>query len=77
MKAIRLNGDIDENHRLHAEVPDEFPAGPVRLIVLVPEEDDAGLAWMRSVSQEWDAEVSDPMEDVYTLADGQPVNESR
>ena len=45
MKAIELVGDIDDRHRLLAEVPKELPAGPVRLIVLLPEEDDAGALW--------------------------------
>jgi hypothetical protein len=31
MKAIELTGDIDDRHRLRAEVPKELPAGPVRL----------------------------------------------
>ena len=76
MKAIRLTGNIDENHRLRAEVPEEFPAGLVQLILLVPGEDDAGMAWMHGISKEWSAELSDPEEDVYTLADGQPLNAS-
>ena len=45
MKAIKLVGDIDDRHRLLAEVPKELPAGPVRLIVLLPEEDDSGALW--------------------------------
>ena len=44
MKAIELVGDIDSEHRLLAQVPPDLPAGPVRLIVLLPEEDDAGTA---------------------------------
>ena len=45
MKAIELIGDIDEQHRLHAQVPTEVPAGQVRLIVFLPGEDDAGSLW--------------------------------
>lgn len=41
MKTIELIGDIDEQHRLHAEVPKELPAGQIRLILL-PGEDEAG-----------------------------------
>jgi len=52
MKAIELIGDIDEQHRLRAEVPGEVPAGPVRLIVLLPAEDDAGIAWAQGVDRE-------------------------
>ena len=52
MKAIELVGDIDKQHRLRALVPEELPAGPVRLIVLLPEEDDAGAARARGVVRE-------------------------
>jgi hypothetical protein len=74
MKAIEVNGDIDEQHRLRAEVPHDLPAGPVRLIVLLPEEDDAGAAWQTAIAKEWLAELNDAREDIYTLEDGQPVN---
>lgn len=74
MKAIELIGDIDDRHRLRAEVPEELPAGPVRLIVLVPEEDAAGASWGTGVAREWSAELKDANQDIYTLEDGQPVN---
>ena len=77
MKAIELIGDIDEQHRLRAQVPDELPAGPVRLIVLLPDEDDAGIAWPHGVAKEWSDELRDSRQDVYTLEDGQPVNAPR
>ena len=44
MKAIELVGDIDEQHRLRAQVPEGLPPGPVRVIVLLPDEDDSGIA---------------------------------
>ena len=77
MKAIELVGDIDEQHRLRAEVPAEVPAGPVRLIVLLPDEDDAGIAWAQGVAREWVDELQDPRQDVYTLHDGQAVKAPR
>ena len=77
MKAIELVGDIDEQHRLRAQVPEELPAGPVRLIVLLPEEDDAGNAWARGVAREWSEELNDPKQDIYTLDDGQPLDAPR
>lgn len=77
MKAIELVGDIDEQHRLQALVPDDVPAGPVRLIVLVPEEDEGGVAWMQGVAKEWADELQDTRQDIYTLQDGQPVNAPR
>jgi hypothetical protein len=74
MKAIELVGDIDDQHRLHADVPKELPAGQVRLIVLLPDEDEAGGVWARGVAQEWSADLADQRQDLYTLEDGQPVN---
>jgi hypothetical protein len=77
MRAIELIGDIDEQHRLQANVPDELPAGPVRLIVLLPDEDSGGIEWARGVAKEWSSELQDPRQDIYTLEDGQPVNAPR
>ena len=77
MKAIELVGDIDEQHRLQAQVPEELPAGPVRLIVLLPDEDEGGSAWVQGVTREWCDELQDSRQDIYTLEDGQPVNAPR
>jgi hypothetical protein len=74
MKAIDLVGNIDDQHQLKANVPAELPTGPVRLIVFVPEEQDAGSAWTRAIGREWADELADFREDIYTLDDGQPVN---
>ena len=75
MRAIELIGDVDEQHRLRAQVPVEVPAGQVRLIVFLPGEDEAGR--FRGVASEWSAALSDPLEDIYTLNDGEPVNTAR
>lgn len=77
MKAIELIGDIDDEHRLLARVPEELPAGPVRLIVLLPEEDEGGIVWMQGVAREWMSELQDSRQDLYTLEDGQPLNAPR
>jgi hypothetical protein len=74
IKAIELVGNIDEKHLLKAKVPEQLPVGPVRLIVLLPEEDKAGGAWEAGVAKEWSAQLKDSREDIYTLEDGQPVN---
>jgi hypothetical protein len=69
-KGLELVGDIDEQHRLRAQVPDEIPTGPVRLIILLPDEDDTGSAWANGVAREWSDELSDPNQDIYTLDEG-------
>ena len=77
MNAIELVGDIDEQHQLHAKVPKGVPAGQVRLIVLLPGEDDAGSLWPHWIAAEWSAELTDPREDIYTMDDGRPANAGR
>ena len=77
MRAIELTGDIDERHQLSASVPEELPAGPVRLIVLLSEEDEAGAAWSHAVAREWAEELGDSREDLYTLADGHSLDAGR
>ena len=77
MKAIELVGDIDKDHRLQAQVPADLPSGPVRLIVLLPDEDDAGTAWSQGIAKEWSEELKDARQEIYSLEDGQPVNAPR
>jgi hypothetical protein len=77
MKAIELIGDIDEQHRLRAQLPVEVPAGPVRVIVLLPDEDEGGIAWQHGVGGEWADELQDSRQDIYTLTDGQPLDAVR
>ena len=77
MNSTKITGHVDENHRLSANVPDSIPPGPVTvLIVPAPPEDDAGVAWMAGIAQEWADDLNDPSQDIYTLADGEPVRES-
>lgn len=77
MKAIELIGDIDDNHRLQARVPEDLPVGPVRVIVLLPDEDEAGSTWAQGVATLWADELGDKRQDIYTLDDGQPLNAPR
>ena len=77
MPTIKLVGEIDRQHRLTASVPPSIAPGIVEVLLLLSgdEEDDGGKAWMAGVSAEWRDELSDPREDLYTLADGTPLND--
>ena len=77
MKAVEIQGEIDDQHRLHADVPKSLPAGSVRVIVLIAEEDEGGPAWAAGVASEWSAELNDPEQDIYSLNDGQPLDAAR
>lgn len=41
MKAFELVGEVDEARRLHAVLPESATPGRVRVIVLLPEADEA------------------------------------
>jgi hypothetical protein len=80
MKMIELLGQVDQDHRLSASVPNEIPPGPVKFALVVPTDDteftgddDAGGAWVSGVSHEWADELADPPEDIYNLNDGESV----
>ena len=77
MSMVRVSAHVDDKHQLSAEVPDSIPPGPVTvLIVPASQEDDAGDAWMAGISEQWADDLSDPRQDIYTLADGEAVRES-
>lgn len=77
MKTIELLGDIDSQHKLSAIAPAELPVGPVRLMVLLADEDEAGSAWAQGIARDWADDLADPAQDIYTLEDGQPINAAR
>ncbi len=77
MRAMSIVGEIDDDHNIRAEAPRDLPPGRVQLIVVRPDEDEAGAFWPWDVSQAWRDELADTQQDIYTLADGQPVDASR
>jgi hypothetical protein len=81
MKTIELIGQVDEQHRLSAQVPADVPPGPIRLALVVQSdsaaltgEDDAGQEWSSAIAREWADELADERQDIYTLSDGEPVD---
>jgi hypothetical protein len=44
MQAHRIHGVVPEDHRLTIELPESVPAGPVELIVLVPQKEEQSEA---------------------------------
>ena len=75
MMHIQVDGHIDDQHRLHAEVPGPFPTGPVTVFVSPKvADDDPTDAWMHGNAHEWADELSDTRQDIYTSEDGEPVD---
>ena len=79
MSTISLIGRVDDQHRLVATVPESIAPGPIEILLTVPtrDEDAAGGHWMQGVSQAWHDDLSDERQDIYTLADGVPTDETR
>ena len=75
MSMIKVVGNIDEDRRLSAQVPDSFRPGPVTVLILPEEDLDAADSWAAGFAREWADELGDPDQDIYTLADGVPVRE--
>ena len=74
MKTVKVSGSVDENHQLSALLPADISPGPVTvLIVADPEEDDAGHVWAEAIARQWVDDLSDPRQDIYSLADGEAL----
>jgi hypothetical protein len=77
MTAVEITGIVDENHQLKLDAPLPITGPiPVRVIVLyAPGEIDENL-WLQAAASNPAFEfLNDPKEDIYTLADGKPVQE--
>jgi len=80
LKAIEVEGVIDEQRQLHLDEP--LPvSGPsrVRVIILMPEQAEVGEdEWLRAAanSPSYDF-LKEPQQDSYTLADGKPFHDQR
>lgn len=75
MNEISITGRVNEQHLLSARVPDSFPPGPVTIVVTAaPSDSDIEDDWMMSIAHEWADDLNDARQDIYSLADGEPVN---
>jgi hypothetical protein len=74
MSRIEITGTVDNQHQLCLTVPEEIRPGRVRVTLEVAddEEDD----WRRDTGAIW-ARDYDPREDIYTVQDGDPINEAQ
>lgn len=70
MKPVELIGHVDEQHKLHIELPPEMQPGPVKIIVQSATEGDEEDDWRALINHSWAKDWSDPRDDIYTLEDG-------
>ena len=78
MTAIEMTGTIDEHHQL--QLDGVLPlSGPrrVRIIVLYPLSDEWDeMEWLQAAARNPAfASLSNPEEDIYSLADGEPFHD--
>ena len=78
MKAIETTATVKESNQLVLDIPVPYHGkGKVRLIILLPDENDIDESeWLRAASANPAFDfLKDPKEDIYTDADGKPFND--
>ncbi|MBI1865702.1 MAG: hypothetical protein HYR98_08270 [Nitrospirae bacterium] len=77
LKAVEVTGMIDNHRQLHLGSLPPIPPGPVRVIILVPEETAMEEGeWLQGAATSPAFEfLRTPEEDIYTLADGKPFRD--
>lgn len=76
MKPIELIGHVDDQHRLHVELPADLQPGPVKITLQAATDEEEAKDWSSQTNHARSANWSDPREDIYTLQDGKPSHES-
>lgn len=84
MRTIETTGILDDQGNLQLDTPlPKGKPGRVRVIMLLAEENDADEelteeTWVNAIATNPSfAFLNDSEEDIYTLADGQPVSDER
>jgi len=78
LSAIEVTGVVDENHQLKLDVPLPVTGPlPVRVIVLYPTPEAFDeTEWLKTAAGNPAFEfLKEPDEDIYTLADGKPIQD--
>ena len=76
MRAVEVTGQIDAQHRIQAQVPADLPQGPVRLIVLIPEEEKPTTETLTAAMNAVCAEVDTSLEPALVEAGRQVLERS-
>ncbi len=75
MKAIELNGFLDEKGILKTDSPLEIVNQRVKIIVLIPEREEINdLDWVHAAASNPAFDfLSEEEEDIYSITDGEPM----
>lgn len=66
MKTLAVIAQVDAQRQVRVTLPPT-----PRALAFAPE---AGEEWARGIAREWAEELGDAREDLYTLADGEPID---
>jgi hypothetical protein len=78
MPKVTLQAHFDGRHIILDE-PYDLPANAILMVTLLPSSSDIGSeeAWLRAASSSNAfAFLADPAEDIYTVADGEPLRDA-
>lgn len=75
MKALELNGFLDDKGVLKLDNPLKIINQQVKVIILIPEKDDIDdTSWLQGVSSNSAFDfLNEEGEDIYSVADGEPM----
>ncbi len=74
MNIVSVTGMVDEQHSLSAQVPDSVAPGRVTVLIVPAIQDEVDASWITGIAHEWAADLGDTRQDIYTLADGEPMD---
>jgi hypothetical protein len=75
MTTSPISGHVDANQQLVVTVPNSIPPGPVSVYVVPCAEEVEAIAWTEGIAREWQHDLADPRQDIYTMEDGEPIRE--
>ncbi|MEL6624863.1 MAG: hypothetical protein AAFQ83_15495 [Bacteroidota bacterium] len=77
MKAVEIGGIVNENGKLILDKPLDIPKGRVKIIILVPEDDQiADQEWLHAQRSNKSFDfLAEEAEDIYSVKDRKPLND--
>lgn len=72
-----LIAEVDDTRQVQITIPETIRTRQARIIILPYETGEDPEQWMRALGREWQDELSDERQDIYSLDDGEPVDATR
>jgi hypothetical protein len=69
--------EVGDDRQVQITIPEIIRTKQARIIILPFEPEQEPEQWMRALAQEWQDELADERQDIYSLEDGEPVDATR